>query len=301
MNKKLLISLSVLGIVAVVAIGATVAYFSDKETSTNNSFTAGTIDLKVGDANANYNGQTLNGFAITDITSEKFFDFNDVKPGDYGKDTIKIKVGSNPAWACAEILNVRSTEEGLTNPETKINDTDTKGELDEEIYITFYKDNNCDGIKNGTDTTIVDWKLFSQVGKFALADSLHGIALQPGDETCISKMWCFGKVNTETNACDGSTIGNKSQSDKLMADFAIEAIQARHNDKFICNDSCANIDCSQGGIVAGSTCYQGQCVGFGAPSWRRMPTGACEYTGTLVGTGPYTDNTCTTLVSVVPN
>lgn len=242
MNKKLLISLSVLGIVAVVAIGATVAYFTDTETSTSNSFTAGTIDLKVGDINADYNGKILDGFAMTDIIEEKFFDFDDVKPGDYGKDTIKIKVGSNPAWVCAEISNVQSDENGLTNPESKIEDTDTKGELDEELYITFFKDADCDGTQDTEDTTIVPWKLFSQVGRFALADSLNGTAFQPDVETCISKMWCFGSVNTTTGACDGSQVGNKSQSDKLIADFVIEGIQERHNGNFVCVEPVADPD-----------------------------------------------------------
>jgi len=47
MNKKILISLSVIGLVAAIVVGGTIAYFSDTETSTGNTFTAGAIDLKV--------------------------------------------------------------------------------------------------------------------------------------------------------------------------------------------------------------------------------------------------------------
>ncbi len=43
--KKIVISLVVIGVVGVVAIGGTIAYFSDTETSTGNTFTAGTLDL----------------------------------------------------------------------------------------------------------------------------------------------------------------------------------------------------------------------------------------------------------------
>lgn len=46
MNKKILISLSVIGAVAAIAVGGTIAYFSDTETSTGNTFTAGELDLK---------------------------------------------------------------------------------------------------------------------------------------------------------------------------------------------------------------------------------------------------------------
>ncbi|KKW20518.1 MAG: hypothetical protein UY64_C0045G0015, partial [Parcubacteria group bacterium GW2011_GWA1_51_12] len=39
--------MSVVAAVAVVVVGATTAFFSDTETSTGNTFTAGAIDLKI--------------------------------------------------------------------------------------------------------------------------------------------------------------------------------------------------------------------------------------------------------------
>jgi len=47
MNKKIILSLSVIGIVAAIAIGGTVAFFSDTETSAGNILVAGSLDLKV--------------------------------------------------------------------------------------------------------------------------------------------------------------------------------------------------------------------------------------------------------------
>ena len=47
MNKKILVSLAVIGVAAAIAIGGTIAYFSDTETSTGNTFTAGTIDISI--------------------------------------------------------------------------------------------------------------------------------------------------------------------------------------------------------------------------------------------------------------
>jgi len=44
--KKILTSLSIIGVIAVIAIGETVAYFSDIETSIGNTFTAGTLDFR---------------------------------------------------------------------------------------------------------------------------------------------------------------------------------------------------------------------------------------------------------------
>jgi len=46
MNPKILISLSVIGAVAAMAIGGTIAYFSDVETSTGNTFTAGSLEFE---------------------------------------------------------------------------------------------------------------------------------------------------------------------------------------------------------------------------------------------------------------
>ena len=51
MNKKILVSLSVIGAVAAIVIGGTAAWFSNTETSTGNVLTAGTIDLEVNSQN----------------------------------------------------------------------------------------------------------------------------------------------------------------------------------------------------------------------------------------------------------
>ena len=47
MNKKIIVSLSIIAAVAAIVIGGTVAYFSDTETATGNILAAGTIDIAV--------------------------------------------------------------------------------------------------------------------------------------------------------------------------------------------------------------------------------------------------------------
>ena len=56
MNKKLIISLSTIALVAIIAIGATTAYYSNTETSAGNTLMAGAIDLKI-DNECHYNGR----------------------------------------------------------------------------------------------------------------------------------------------------------------------------------------------------------------------------------------------------
>ena len=45
--KKIIMSLAMIAAVGAIVVGATGAFFSDTETSTNNTFTAGTIDISV--------------------------------------------------------------------------------------------------------------------------------------------------------------------------------------------------------------------------------------------------------------
>ena len=85
--RKILLSVLLIGIVAVVAIGASRAFFSDTETSSGNTFTAGAIDLKI-DNESWYNGALREdlGWKYDDLTGHLFFNYEDLKPGDWGED-----------------------------------------------------------------------------------------------------------------------------------------------------------------------------------------------------------------------
>jgi len=67
--KKILISLSIIGAVAAIAVGVTFALFNDTETSTGNIFTAGTLDLKVDHKFASYNGSPCTENCVEDQTN----------------------------------------------------------------------------------------------------------------------------------------------------------------------------------------------------------------------------------------
>lgn len=132
--KRIIVSLSIIGAVAAVAIGGTVAFFSDTETSTGNTFTAGAIDLKI-DNECHYwwNGQLIqcpngpegNGYWTSSWSEDdlgrihKFFNFGDIKPGDWGEDTISIHVVDNDAWGSWGMTNTTDSEGTCTEPETE--------------------------------------------------------------------------------------------------------------------------------------------------------------------------------------
>src|SRR3990170_3382237 len=123
-NTRVLLSLAMVVAAAAVIIGATFAFFSDTETSTGNTFTAGAVDLKID--NESYVTSTSSGLLVaspntswttTDLTTQKFFDFADLKPGDLGEDTISVEVGSNDAWLCAAARVTVNSDETCTEPE----------------------------------------------------------------------------------------------------------------------------------------------------------------------------------------
>ena len=106
MNKKIILSLSVIGVVAAIAIGGTIAYFSDTETSVGNTFTAGTIDIGL-DAKSGQAVETVSG----DL---------DLKPSQTGWTTSVItNTGTNPAEIWKSISNVDNREHGIVDPERK--------------------------------------------------------------------------------------------------------------------------------------------------------------------------------------
>ncbi len=65
--RKILISLTVIGIVSAIAIGRTVAYFSDTETSSGNTITAGVLDLKIRDQDEPYRDGVTATWTATDV------------------------------------------------------------------------------------------------------------------------------------------------------------------------------------------------------------------------------------------
>jgi predicted ribosomally synthesized peptide with SipW-like signal peptide len=96
--KKIILSLAIVGVVGAVVIGGTIAYFSDTETSTGNTFTAGTIDISVTNP------------------SEWQYHLDDMKPGyvDYSNFTIK-NTGTNP-------VNITKTVDGIITDDNDINE-----------------------------------------------------------------------------------------------------------------------------------------------------------------------------------
>jgi len=153
--KKLFVSLFTLAVVGALAFGATRAYFSDTETSTGNTFQAGGLDLKV-DSECHYyqNGVNLGcgtgpgsgNWEESDLETgvHKFFNFSDIKPGDYGEDTVSLHVVGNDAWGRIIIDSIQDLENDCLEPElpgdTSCTTANGDGELRENLKFFVWLD-----------------------------------------------------------------------------------------------------------------------------------------------------------------
>ncbi|MDO8430683.1 MAG: TasA family protein [Candidatus Taylorbacteria bacterium] len=265
MRKIILSLLVIVGTTAALAFGGTGAFFGDSETSTGNTFAAGAIDLKI-DNHSYYNG-ILNAsttWELKDLTIEKFFDFPDLKPGDTGEDTISLHVNDNDAYLCANIKLTSNSDNTQTEPEALVDANGTStGELATNVNFMWWADDG-DNVLESNENVISQGHIgalgLQGSTTIALADSQNNIwtgqgGPVPGAQThYIGKAWCFGTIGsaplaqdgvgsssprTPANSnggitCNGTALGNETQTDSLTADVTFSAVQSRNNPGFMC-------------------------------------------------------------------
>jgi predicted ribosomally synthesized peptide with SipW-like signal peptide len=121
MDKKILVSMMVIGLVAALAGAGLYALFSDTETSSGNYFSAGTLDLKV------------DGKEDPDVPV--YFELKDVKPGD--SDSVEIVLSNEGSIDGVAYLTFTDVmDDPGTTPEPE--DLPDEGELSENLYIEVY-------------------------------------------------------------------------------------------------------------------------------------------------------------------
>jgi len=218
MNTKILASLVLVGIAISGITMGTVAYFSDVETSTGNTFTAGKLDLRV-DSECSYNGVsrefcTWNMMDI-DGQSKLFFNFGDVKPGDYGEDTVSLHVYDNPSCGFVHFVKTSDIDNGCNEPELVAEPncaSDNLGELDDNMQFTIWMDTNCDNIKDTLETVLYTGSLDTNKD-WAIGE----LAIGATPDTCVGISWKLPNV-----------VGNIVQSDSFTGDLVFDAQQKRH-------------------------------------------------------------------------
>jgi predicted ribosomally synthesized peptide with SipW-like signal peptide len=299
LNARVLASIGMIVFVAAIVASSTGAFFSDTETSTGNTFTAGALDLKI-DSVAHYNGMvcaavgetyhwipegdvTLNASSSPVVDADMneqaewdafntanplqypeagtsctgtwpladlgegqlnvgtFFDFEDIKPGDEGENTISVHIDNNDAWMCVSLDNVAEADNGQNEPETEAGDdaNDAVGELDENLNFFAWVDDG-DNVFEALEVPLGQATASElEEETWALADSTTGNGpIQGGTTQFIGLYWCAGEITVSGNSlsCDGEAMGNIAQTDSWSADLQFYIEQARNNENFVCGD-----------------------------------------------------------------
>jgi len=161
---------------------------------------------------------------LKDLADEKFFNFEDIKPGDSGTNVISLHVYNNDAWVCMSTANVLNA------------DTGPDGELGGNINIFMWRDDG-DGEYDSGESSIGTYTLLGD-SIIPLYDSGTGTGVLVGSNTAyIGLAWCAGNLTVTADSpfvCDGSVMDNYSQSDKVTADLILRAEQSRNQNDFTC-------------------------------------------------------------------
>jgi predicted ribosomally synthesized peptide with SipW-like signal peptide len=274
-------SLGMVVFVGALAAGATGAFFSDTETSTGNTFAAGELNLTIDNSSYgfDYNNPAItnptgvwgpnaaNSWSLRDLNTCGpnnnlpclFFNFDDLKPGDYGEDTISLHVQNN-AWACMKFTLTGTPENGVNEPEAAVPDATVganQGELQNFLSFIFWNDDGDNVLETG-ETVIPElsglpgaiftgtWLPIAEGGEVPDAPI-------PANQTkYIGKGWCFGTMVaapvTQDNAsstppapgrtgftCNGAGNHNIAQTDGIGVDVEFYSTQSRNNGQFICS------------------------------------------------------------------
>ena len=262
--QRILLGLGTIVFVGAVAVASTGAFFSDTETSTGNTFTAGAIDLTV-DSTQHYNnavcvngtwqlfgenspavdqypviGSACDGtWTATDLgVANKFFNFGDVKPGDQGENTVSLHVENNPAYACVDIGTNQNNENTLIEPEATAGDITSDpngGELAQNITMFAWLDNAStsgavvgDNIWQAGEPILqqpVALSALSATTTLTLADGANGTPLPGGTTSYIGLAWCAG---TLTIGAPGSwSCNGASMGNTTQTDSVLATVQFR--------------------------------------------------------------------------
>ncbi len=165
MKKILGLTLAAL-LITTIAVGGTWAYFSDSETSQDNTLIVGTLNLQVG---------------ATDPCTESIDIGTELKPGDSGNaaDWTVSNLGDISGTLKVEIGTITNYENTRIEPEEAAGDTTTgatEGELGDFVDIAIWLDmNRSGGWDSGdmylkSDGTIVNWTSGSSVPPEAYDD-----------------------------------------------------------------------------------------------------------------------------------
>ena len=195
--KKTLLSLALIVLVGVLAIGATIAQFEDTETSEDNTFTAGTLDLKVNDQDDP---------SVIHVVKENMVPKPNWTYQGYNQQFNLKNAGSVPGTVSWTIKNVENYENDCNEPEDSLGDItctagSDQGELGQYTWVQWSRNQ-------------APWGSFGpQFNPFNTAADVEvtGPVLAPG-ETLAAYMWLDFPLRADN-------LENLAQGDNLEFDI----------------------------------------------------------------------------------
>jgi len=200
-KKRILMSLMTIALVGALVGGGVYAYFSDTETSTGNTFTAGTLDLNLDGGNTNVVKFTV----------------SDVKPGDSNGGTWTVaNVGNIAGYLDLESCNVTEAIGVTTDPELADEPTlsDTT-QLGNYLMVHIFVDTNNNGSWDSGETDILGTNAAPvAINTIAASYGLNISLAASGGTNYITLRW---SVATAT--------GNRIQGDSVTLNITFELQQ----------------------------------------------------------------------------
>lgn len=228
--------------IIVVVLGIAIAAYIVRDVEPGITFATGGLNLRI-DSSGWYNGVLIPSATWVQprdlVLSDKFFNFNDIKPGDYGCEIISMHVNAN-AWLCLDFKNLSQNENGENEPEGHEDATPGADLADGTEFFGWMDDG--DGKYEppnekpifGTSTQAASYVVASTT--YAIADS-RGSFCRLNTKRYVGMCWCAGNLAVNANGsfnCDPTSLGNEAQTDSFSVDVAIRAQLAQQMPRFRC-------------------------------------------------------------------
>lgn len=211
------------------------------------TYAGGNFNLQI-DSQATYNGAGVPSatWSLKDLVPgiDKFFNFDDIKPGDYGENTISLHAKKEPLWVCLTFFNLLNGENGINEPESHVDSTPAVGELTHALEFFAWQDDGDNlfevGEKPIFGTTTQSAKDVLAGKTYPVYDYSTGTPIPKDGTKYFGIYWCAGdlSVNVATAAitCQGQSLGNEYQTDTMKVDARLTAVSAKEQPKFLCGN-----------------------------------------------------------------
>ena len=217
MKTDVLLSIMAIASALFLVGGSTYAYFNDVEVAEGNTFTTGTLNLKVGD----------------DDECTETMTFSNLKPGD-SNDSAAIWLISNEGSIAGnlsvKIDNIINNENVITEPERESGDTTVGGELGAYLRLVFWMDVDQSGGWTAGDYCLLSNGTTESHGNIVSLDAVYDTLNNfnetwPGVQNSVAGGADFGQFIVAYTLLEG--VGNTIQSDNCTFNISFTLDQDR--------------------------------------------------------------------------